>query len=295
MHKSLNPNPIKPNTPPGPSRTGAHPPSTPHIISSNTAVNPHKWALESKVSKLWKLNTITAFHCGTLMNIWIHSTTHRSKDKCRATVRVLPSEWTDTHALCKRNHVICKTHTQKARGLQRETDCMCVYLCACNAQPVVFNAVPEGFNPDYQTYKSLSLGLACSLVHTHTHTRTPNTHCFSYGPVSDSPLGGAVDSDREHRPLGVFSHQTLTDAAQTSDQLHSAWPISTHSQPYCCLIPHLFDVSTCESFLCLPLIKQSVQTSVSVLLPCTWLHRRPGFRPPRRQLLHHLHAAVWSA
>lgn len=59
------------------------------------------------------------------------------------------------------------------RERKRKSGCVCVcvsvYLCVSNAQPVVFNAVPEGFNPDYQEYKVTESpsqpGLAYRLLH----------------------------------------------------------------------------------------------------------------------------------
>lgn len=42
--------------------------------------------------------------------------------------------------------------------------CVKLCLCACNAQPAVFNAVPEGFNPDYQEYKVTESPSQLSLV-----------------------------------------------------------------------------------------------------------------------------------
>ncbi len=147
-------------------------------------------------------------------------------------------------------------------------------MCACNAQPAVFNAVPEGFNPDYQEYKVTEspsqLGLGYRLVHTHAHTLLAlsfplsvpfftHTHTHTMGvPALDYPLGGAVYPDRTRHPVGAFSKQTQPPhgcsspcCVKTSDQLHSAWPISTYSQRYCCLIWHLYDASPREILLCL--------------------------------------------
>lgn len=67
--------------------------------------------------------------------------------------------------------------------------CVTVYLCACNAQPAVFNAVPEGFNPDYQEYKVTESPSQPSLtlsVHTQTH-KSPHS-CFPFFNLSHTRL-----------------------------------------------------------------------------------------------------------
>lgn len=39
------------------------------------------------------------------------------------------------------------------RGRERVCSYIYVCICVCTSQSAVFNAVPEGFNPDYQEHK----------------------------------------------------------------------------------------------------------------------------------------------
>lgn len=110
-----------------------------------------------------------------------------------------------------------------------------------------------------RSIKSLSLPLSqpsLPLI-AHTHARTHACNGFSYVPVLAHPLGGAVYPDRKLCPIGVFWKQTQRShgcsspcCVKTSDQLHSAWPVWTYSQRYCCLIWHLCDAFTWEILLC---------------------------------------------
>lgn len=209
--------------------------------------------------------------------------------------------------------------SQYKKCRERESVCVSVYLCACNAQPAVFNAVPEGFNPDYQEYKVTESpsqpGLAYRLLHTHTHTHAlpfPLSILFTHTrthkqahtrgvPASDHPLGGAVYPDRKQPGRCVFEADKASRMELTllREDLRSTAPSLTYFSIFTAfLLPHLTFMRCLHlrdpplsytGWTFDPMTQQPVLASISVLFVTV------GFHPPLRQLLRHLHTAVWSA